>query len=154
MQARERAVVSVLRWARQVVGGFAAAFLAYVVCGAFVGVAVTAALQASGSVCPTDFFGGVGVRCDDPLVRTFWYAVADLPSTILLKPVATVWVLIGPRPGETLIVEGDFLFGSALIVGLCVVAFFAWHARSRLVAWLLAAAFATEIAFVMSLVRA
>lgn len=145
--------MSALRWARQVVSGFAAAFLVYVVCGAFVGVVVTAALQASGSVCPTDFFGGVGARCQSALVQTFWYAVADLPSTILLQPVATVWVLIGPRPGETLFVEGDFLFGSTLIVSLCVVGFFAWRARSRLVAWLLAAAFVAEIAFVLSLVR-
>lgn len=141
--------MSAVRWVRDVVGGFAAGFFAYVVCGGFVGAVVTVALMGRESVCPTSFFGGVGVRCEDPLVRAFWYAVADLPSITVLQPVGTALVFMGTPPGRTLFVDSNFLLGPALIVGLCVVGFFAW--RSRFVAGTLAVGFVAEIAFALSL---
>lgn len=141
--------MSALRWVLDVVGGFAAGFFAYVVCGAFVGAVVTVALMGRGSVCPTDFFGGVGVRCEDPLVRTFWYAVADLPSVVLLAPVGAGLVLLDSPPGRSLLVEGTLLFCAALISGLYVAGFVVWRTRARSVAWALAAAFAFDIAFAL-----
>lgn len=121
--------MSALRWVRDVVGGFAAGFVAYVVAGSYVGLGVAAGLRGSGSICPTAFYGAVGVRCEDPLVRTFWYAIADLPSLALTYPLAVVMALVGPtNSGSYLVIEEtNVLVGAGVVVTLCVLGLLAWR---------------------------
>ena len=135
----------------ETLGGFSAAFLVYVVLGTLVGLAVAVGLHGRGFLCPTDFFGGVGVRCESSLARTFWYAVADLPSTIMLLPLAVAIGFAGWVPGPTdnyaVVTLTNAVISVSVFAALSAVGFFAWAKRSTSVASLLAAALVGELVF-------
>ena len=142
-----------LRWIGETIGRFAAAFLVYVVAGTFIGLAVNVGLHGSANVCPTDFFGGVGTRCESALVRTFWYAVADLPSALMLLPLAVIIGVAGWVPGSTdsyaVISLTNAVISVSAFTLLIAMGFVAWAKRSLAIASLLVAALVSELAFML-----
>lgn len=142
-----------LRWTRDVVGGFAAGFLAYVVVGALISLAVTLAVAKSGSVCPTDMYGALSAGCDNSFARAFWHAVADLPGMMLLVPYAMIMVLTGPHEitgNAAVVAPGVLEVPAAVFIALIVIGFFAWRTRSPATAWTLLVLFAGEVALMVS----
>lgn len=139
-----------LQWARDVVGGFGAGFLAYVVAGSLFSFVVTLVVAKSGSMCPTDMFGALVVGCQSGLASAFWYAAADLPSGLLVSAYVVIVEAVTPNPN---IIGYDAWFWptGGLSIACSVVGFFAWRTRSPAVAWTLLMLLLVEVAMMILL---
>lgn len=143
-----------LRWARDVVGGFAAAFLAYVVIGTLVGLGANA-IAGGVFTCPSNMYGASGIACEDRLTRTIWYAVADLPSLLMLTPYGAVMAVTGPHSmteyDTYYVIDPTVLWVSGgLFAALTLFGFLAWRTRSAAAAWLLLLLLIGEVAFIVA----
>lgn len=143
-----------LRWARDVIGGFAAAFLAYVVVGTFVGMVANAIAEGT-FTCPSNMYGASGLACEDSLTRTVWYTLADLPALLMLTPYGVVMALTGPHSMTAhdtyYVIDATAIWVSGASFGaLTLVGFFAWRTRSAAIAWLLLFFLIGEVAYLVA----
>ncbi len=137
-------MVDRVRWASDVVGGFAAGFLAYLVIGTGIGLGVVFAISRDPGSCPTGVIGSLNAGCIDEFASAAWFGIADLPTLISVEPAYFGMVVLGPPPGTTLFLDGDVLFPTLLVLALSVIGFFAWRSWSPTVAWCLAIGFTCE----------
>ncbi len=133
--------------AARIVGGFSAAFIVYVIAGSLVGLAVTLAYE---GVCPVGFFGALGAGCEGALIRTIFFAIADLPSGLMIHPLALAINRAGPYVGVTdvgmMIGRSLQIQGAFVVVGLTLIGLGTWARVAPRFALMLALILLGEVA--------
>ena len=139
-----------LTWVGGVVGGFCAAFLAFVAMGGAVTLIIAEPYNVDAACWPHyTVFGMVRTECSIPLADAAWYATAEAARYFVVVPTLALAQLVQVvRTGSTYWLDDALAWGqyAVPIVVACAIGFFHLRARSAALAWVLLILFAGQVA--------
>jgi len=133
-----------LMWSGNVVGGFAAGFLAYVVAGSLLGRAIAVPFDGHQGCWPT-MLSTIAVHCENGLAGTFWFGTVQLPTMFAFEPVRAYLLLTAS--GDAIADDGGLGVRTGIVVLLAATGFHAWRTRAPIIAWALAVGLIAEVIF-------
>jgi hypothetical protein len=134
---------------RDIIGGFCAAFLAFVAMGGTLALIFAEPYNVNGDCWPHQtLFGFVRAECHEPLADAAWRATAVAARYFAVVPALALAQLVQVvRTGSTYWLDDAVKWGeyAVPILIVCMIGFFHVRARSPVLAWVLLALLVGEI---------